>query len=281
MVGSPRSGTTLLRLMLDAHPLLAIPPETGFVPAAAALPREGEPARTSLLALIHGFETWPDFHIPADALAARFAAIPSFTVPEGLRAFYALYAARFSKPRWGDKTPDHGRHIPTIRELLPEARFIHLIRDGRDVALSLRPLWFAPGRDMTTLARSWAERVRTARAGAAGHPAYLEVRYEELVASPEAVLRRIAAFLDLEFDSAMLAHHRRAGARLDEHEARTHPDGRTWLTWEQRQAQLWRARHPLDPDRAGRWRLEMSAAERAEFEAAAGDLLDELGYARD
>ena len=143
--------------MLDAHPLLAIPPETGFVPAAAALRREGEPARAALLGLIRGFETWPDFHIPADALAARFAAIPSFTVAEGLRAFYALYAARFSKPRWGDKTPDYGRHVPTIRELLPEARFIHLIRDGRDVALSLRPLWFA-------LARSWAERIRTTRA---------------------------------------------------------------------------------------------------------------------
>ena len=88
--------------------------------------------------------------------------------------------------------------------MLPEAHVVHLIRDGRDVALSLRATWFAPAEDLAALARHWAEQIRSARRQVAGRDCYTEVRYEDLVAEPEETLRRICADLDLDFDPAML-----------------------------------------------------------------------------
>ena len=112
---------------------------------------------------------------------AALQAIEPFTVADGLRAFYQLYAARFGKSRWGDKTPLYCMHVQSIAALLPEAHFVHIIRDGRDVALSLRPMWFAPGRDIETLAAHWRQCVTTGREQGSRCRHYLEVRYDQLV----------------------------------------------------------------------------------------------------
>jgi hypothetical protein len=147
IVGVPRSGTTLLRLMLDAHPQFAIPPETGFLPRAARL---SPPLflRTRLFDLLTHFPrsapNWADFHMDASEFQQALWQIRPFTVAEGVRAFYRLYAQHHRKTRSGDKTPLYALEMPAIRRLLPEARFIHVIRDGRDVALSLRKTWFTP-----------------------------------------------------------------------------------------------------------------------------------------
>jgi len=131
--------------MLDAHPRLAIPPETGFLSHLVRVPWlwPGRLGRRMLLTTITRAPAWPDFHLEAGALAEALDAVRPFTLAGGLRAFYGLYAARFNKSLWGDKTPTYGRHARAISRLLPEVRFIHLIRDGRDVALSLRtmPRW--------------------------------------------------------------------------------------------------------------------------------------------
>ena len=100
----------------------------------------------------------------------------------GLRAYYRGYAARHGKPRWGDKTPGKRRaHMDALASALPEARFIHLIRDGRDVAASLRGLPFAPGDGAASprLPPRGATRSQARRIGA-GLPHYREVRYERL-----------------------------------------------------------------------------------------------------
>lgn len=282
VVGAPRSGTTLLRMMLDAHPDLAVPPETGFLPALAAL--EGAQAHDpeALAGLIAdfppGMPNWPDFHLSAGKLRDAIAALPAPSPAEAARCFYRLYAERFGKPRWGDKTPVHAFALPAIARLLPEAAVVHIIRDGRDAALSLRPLWFAPGTDMPSLARHWRDFVSAARQGAAACPRYLEIRYEELVRDPPAVLRGVAAFLDLRFDAAMTEPHRRAAARLAEHEGRRRADGSVLLSRERRFAQQWRTTSPPDPSRIGVWRAELTEAERAAFATEAGALLEELGY---
>src|SRR5215218_8038746 len=101
----------MLRLQLDAHPELAIPAETGF---GAVLGRE--PLLEALVAL----PTWPDLGLDPD---------PAFT---SLRTVYRAYAARHGKRRWGDKTPGHVDYMEPLAEAVPEAHFIHLIRDGRD-----------------------------------------------------------------------------------------------------------------------------------------------------
>ena len=275
--GSGRCGSTLLRLMLDSHPRLAVPPETSFLPVVHA--RRSELDADSLADLLTGFQTWPDFHLDAAELRRELRSLRPFSVTAGVRCFYRLYARRHGKPRWGDKTPYYSLHLPAVAELLPEARFVHLVRDGRDVALSIRPLWFAPGQDAATLARYWRDCIEGARAGARQVRHFLEVRYEDLVREPEQVLPRICAFVELPWRREMLDYHGRAARRLAEVEDRTLDDGRV-ITRAQRLGQHPLLGEPLRPDRIGQWRSAMSAADVAVFDEIAGDLLDELGYGR-
>jgi hypothetical protein len=278
VVGAPRSGTTLLRLMLDAHPSMAIPHETGFLPDALAL---GDGAsRDELARLMLEFATWPDLATSEGALRETLERVEPFTVVDGLRAFYRRYAAARGKGRWGDKTPPYALHLPALAAAFAEARFVHILRDGRDVAVSLRPLWFAPGQDMASLAAEWARHVVPARAaGATLGWRYLEVRYERLVVDPAAELSRVADLLELPFSPEMLRYHVRARARLREGQARHDATGRLLVSQEQRLRNQELAQRPLDPARIGRWREVLAPEEEAQFVAAAGELLSSLGYA--
>jgi hypothetical protein len=277
VVGVGRSGTTLLRLMLDSHPELAIPPETGFLPMIQQ--RRAELGAETFADLVVAAPQWPDFHLDESELRAELRRLRPFSPGAGARCFYRLYARRFGKRRWGDKTPVYGRHMPAIQELLPEARFLHLIRDGRDVALSLRPLWFAPGQEAHTLAGYWREGIEAARRDAPSCRHYLEIRYEDLVAEPERALRRVCDFLELSYAPEMLAYPARASARLGEVQDQQQPGG-PLVTRAQRLGQHPFLTSPPRPDRVGRWQQAMSAADVGEFEAVAGDLLAALGYER-
>jgi hypothetical protein len=274
IVGAGRSGTTLLRLMLDAHPELAIPPETGFIVDAIRLQGERPRARNLLFQAITERQNWPGMGVAEAELRRRLEAIEPFDMAEGLRAFYRLYAGRFGKPRWGDKTPYYLGYIDRIERLLPEARFIHLIRDGRDVAISVRGLWFAPGEDMASIARSWVSAIRTGRRLGARCRHYLEVRYESLVRDPTPELQRICSFIGLDFDERMERHSDRARERLRE----MTPAGMMDKPSEEIHEMVRFATMPPEPSRAQRWRQEMGKRDRLEFERVAGPLLDELGY---
>ncbi len=277
VVGVPRSGTTLLRLQLDSHPALAIGPETGWG-IVASQPGLADAAPPDLLAALVALDTWPDLGLdPADARRALVQAQP-WSLGNGLRALYATLAARDGKPRWGDKTPVHSAFMPALAAALPEARFIHVIRDGRDAAASVRDMPFVPGDgSIEAIAQDWRDRIVAARADAAGLAHYREVRFERLVTEPEVVLRELCDFLELGFDQAMLRAHDRAAdmlARLPERR----PDGATVATRAERSARHAHLRHPPDPARAGRWREALTADEAARFELIAGELLAELGY---
>jgi hypothetical protein len=282
VVGSPRSGTTLLRFMLDAHPELAIPPETGFQRLARDLAGEGEVLRERFFVAVTTFPeaapAWDDFGIPAEAFRARLQALEPFEVAEGFRLFYRMYAERFGKPRWGDKTPLHCREMPFLERLLPEAHFVHLVRDGRDASLSLRRTWFSPGDDVETLARYWRDNVAAARAGGAVVRRFLELRYEDLVAAPEPALRDVCAFLDLPFRAQMLRYPERAPGRLAEHRERKRPDGSLMVSREERLRQQALTLEAPRASRVGVWRREMGREEALRFEAIAGDLLAAYGY---
>ncbi|HXV19188.1 MAG TPA: sulfotransferase, partial [Candidatus Omnitrophota bacterium] len=181
IVGAGRSGTTLLRAMLNAHPDLSIPPETGFIPALARLRGPKDRLRDLFIRAVTDFETVRIVDFPKEEFSRRIHAIKDFDIAAGVRAFYRMYADQSHKKRWGDKTPSYGLQMRTIERLLPEAHFIHLIRDGRDVALSTKGLWWAPGRDMAALAVHWRDTVQTIRKHGPRCRRYLEVRYEELV----------------------------------------------------------------------------------------------------
>ena len=151
---------------------------------------------------------------------------------------------------------------------------------ARDVALSARGLWFDPSKgNIEDAAAQWLWRLREARQQSIICPHYLEVRYEELLSHPRTVLERICTFVGLEYDGAMENYHLAAHERLhtemhDQRDAR----GEVVATKAQREAIFAKTSLPPDPERAGRWRKEMSVEERERFESVAGDLLRELGY---
>jgi hypothetical protein len=282
IVGSPRSGTTLLRFMLDAHPDLAIPPETGFLTFAPKPRGRGDKLRENFFRVITNYPepvpAWPDFEMPEESFRAALAEINPFTISEGYRAFYRLYAARFGKSRWGDKTPLYCLGLDAIRRILPEARFIHIIRDGRDAALSLRRMWFSPGWEIETQAAYWRKCILAARRAGRGRADYIEVRYEDLILNPRATLQQVCDHSGLSYDRAMLDYYTRTPERLKEHKGRTRADGTPLLTQEQRLLQQARTTTPPDPTCVFAWKRVMSADERQRFQRVAGELLKDLGY---
>ena len=205
IVGVGRSGTTLLRLMLDAHPDLAIPPETHFVPDLIGLCKSGaSPDR--LAAEVRASRHWADLGVGRDELETAFAELGSRPkAAPVLRAFYEGYAARQGKSRWGDKTPGYLRRMSLIASVLPEARFVHLIRDGRDVVLSRRRRGMGADLEIERAAARWRDRVLAARRQGdhLGSRLYLEVRYEDLVKDIPGEMKRIYDTLGLgDFEKA-------------------------------------------------------------------------------
>jgi hypothetical protein len=279
VVGVPRSGTTLLRLMLDAHPDLAIPPETFFVPAVARLAADPDNGGAQFVDALVSSRVWPDFHLAADDLAAAVARIDPFTMRAGLQCFYLLYAARLGKTRWGDKTPGYNTMMTLIESVVPDVHFIHVVRDGRDVALSHRTanFWWA-GDNVGDHARYWRDAIYEARRQATVCRRVIEVRYEDLIRQTTATLTRICEFISLPYHPRMAEFHRFSGERLDEFVDLKRQDGSVVKPREERLALHARTRHPPDERRIGRWRTDLTPDEQRAYAAIAGDLLQELGY---
>jgi hypothetical protein len=262
VVGCARSGTTLLRCMLDSHPRLAVPPESHFITRVA--PRNPRSPFDIEQILGHPrIRTWDiDAAVVRDAVVRR----PAATFAEQVRVLFGLYATARGKQRWGDKTPDYVEHIGRIAAIFPDALFIHVIRDGRDVATSLAQWSWGPASPVVGAFR-WRRKVmRGRRHGAALPPdRYLELRLEDLIADPEGELRRLCAFLGEAFDPAMLNYHHSAEERMREPQetflAVTHP-------------------HLAKPPTAGlrNWRTGLTTAEQEAIEAVCAPLLRELGY---
>ena len=151
------------------------------------------------------------------------------------------------------------------------------------MALSLASVSWGPG-EVAEVAEKWVDEIGKARRQAARKldpGTYHEVHYEELVANPEEELRDVVETIDLSWDPAMLSYHERADERMSEVERDFTPGGGELITAAERASQHGLVREPPRADRAGRWRQEMSAADRAAFEEIAGELLGELGYPLD
>ena len=279
VVGATRSGTTLLRLMLDAHPEIAIPSETHFIPELISAREKHGASSEQMLELLTSHRRWGDFTIEPGELAERWAQIEPLSGPEAVRAFFHLYADKQDKhgARWGDKTPGYVKSMREIQGYLPEARFIHLIRDGRDVALSVLKQSWGP-QSIEAAAEKWRSRVNRGRSQAPYLGYYIEVKFEDLVLETERELRRICEFIEVPFDENMLGYHLTAEQRLQEKARalpRVHGEAQSA---EKRLASHAKTFEPPNPEMIGTWRQRMSPADRAAYEALAGDLLAELGY---
>lgn len=280
IVGVGRSGTTMLRLMLDSHPELAIPPETHFVPDVIEA-IDGGATPQKAVEVMQEVRQWGDLHMEPAEVIARLDAVDPWEPGEALRAFYAIYLERQDKPRWGEKTPAYVRKMRMIEKALPEARFIHVIRDGRDVALSRWKRTLEEGKRAPAgqVGEGWERRIRRAQKQGKRLGHYMELRYEDLVTDTEPNLRKICEFIELEFDPVMLKFYERAADRMAEM-ARDLPstDGKPVRPGEERMQAHAMTQKPPDPSAMYRWKEKMDPADVREFDAAAGGLLSELGY---
>jgi hypothetical protein len=264
VLGVSRSGTTLLKEMLDSHSQLAIPTESYFVPqlwdrhsrsfdAEAFLEDVGRLARVQ------------EWGVTPDDVRERLP--EKATVVDGIRAIYRSYAGARGKPRYGDKTPSYMQSLDLLERVFPEAQYVHLVRDGRDAGLSFLEMHRKPRlnlarpRGIASFASQWKLEVEGARelGRRLGPARYHELRYEDLVREPEAELRRVASFLDLDFESGMLAYH----AGVDASALQDHP----------------LLASPPTPD-TRRWQEQLGRADAQIFEAIAGDTLSAYGYER-
>ncbi len=275
IVGCPRSGTTLLRRMVDAHPQIAITRETHWIPRyfeqRIGLTPEGLVTPLLIRELVED-RKFPNLRIGQEDLERLISAGDSVTYARFVSGIFDLYGRRKHKRFVGDKTPGYVQHIPLLHALWPGAAFVHLIRDGRDVCLSMLEWKRAPrtvGRfetwkedPVSTTALWWERFVRLGRedGGAVGPGLYCELRYEALVASPAQQCEALCSFLGLSYDDAMLRFH----------------EGRTKKAAGLSAKKAWL---PLTPGMRD-WGSQMRDEDVERFEAAAGDLLDELGYSR-
>ena len=197
IVGVPRSGTTLLRVILNKHPNIAICDETYFFyyvysrrRAFGDLTREDN--RRRLVEAYLG--TWRISRLGLDRQE-----LESRLLREGTdyRAFFSsllgAYAESRSKPRPGEKTPQHAEHVEALFDWYPDATVIHVVRDPRDVVASLRSVpW---GRSSAVAnARLWVDLTGAAER-AAGRRGFISLRYEDLVTHPEDSLRSLCRTL--------------------------------------------------------------------------------------
>ena len=278
IVGCPRSGTTLLQRMVDAHPQIAITKESQWFDKRWIT--EWFEERKGLTA--EGTVT--------SELISRMLEHPKFTrlkisreqfvtlAPKGQRVEFAsfvtsifdLYGKAKGKALVGNKTPAYVRKLDLLNTLWPKARFVHLIRDGRDVCLSVvkwskGPIMkksFVTAKDdgVSTIGLWWESHIRLGREAGNrfGPELYYEMRYEALITRPEEECSGLCAFLGLPYDDAMLRFHEGRMSPVPGADAK-----RAWL-----------------PVTAGLrdWISQLPDEDVERFEAASGGLLDELGY---
>lgn len=271
IVGAPRSGTTLLQYMLRSHPRLSLP--TGeshfFIPLYRNADKYGDLSQLeNVRAVLDAMYRQSADFLDSDLHGMKFdvASLAEELHREGRSSMSAIIAGLFEKNahgegkvRWGDKTPYYVLHLPKIMEWFPDAQIIHMIRDGRDCALSMA------GRkhdfrvyNTYLAAKYWQQYVEVGQAEGRklGGNVYFELRYCDLLAEPEKMMRSVCAFLGEEYSDS-LVYFQKA----------TDPNAKTPLL-----------KKELQSDNRYKWKSLMSRDQIRVFESAAGDTLQHCGY---
>jgi len=266
IVGSQRSGTTLLRLILNAHGDIAIPEEgTFWMPLIRANHGRFDKAISAKLLRKYieyirvndQFRTW---NMDAEAIFDGILGNGRTTLKELMESLYEGYASRQNKRIWGDKTPSFFRKIGELSYIFPEARFIHVIRDGRDVYLSMRKM--ESGRDNVAVAAlEWRYKIEKTRQLLRQLPPdrYFELQYEQLIKTPERQLSELCAFLSIDYDEQMLNFWRTSEQFVGRHHSE--------LIFQ-----------PIIASSAEKWKKTLTLRENMVFELIALDILKQLGY---
>jgi hypothetical protein len=271
IVGCGRSGTTLLRLMLNAHPDMSVPGESQFIPRIAKWRARGAwPASLAPPAAYRRFLEYLEhdwfigrWQLSPSSLRARLDRLPDRSHGRVFAAVFEEKMTQEGKRRWAEKTPVHVQYMTLLDRLFPGALFVHLVRDGRDVALSLMDRDWGPRR-IALAGHYWTWLVLAGMVAGRliGPDRYREVRYEHLVTQPEHTLRSLCGWVGMDYTPAMLDYPASPAAQVyrDPANVSVHlverPDAR----------------------RITQWRERLSRADQASLHCQAGGLLSFLGY---
>ena len=268
MFGFERSGTTLLSMIVGAHPEIAVP-----LTVTGMWFRFGH-----RLAEYNDLKTQQDVEIIVDDLLDEerihlwdepierseiLDNLPTENFGAIVARFHEVYAKKKGKKYWANLDIATLDALDTVHQWFPSARYIHIVRDARDVALSHATMPYSSGNTLDCAER-WDQRLRTnLKMGAMlGDSRYFVVRYEDLITNTESTLQRICSFLGVTYDAAMLEYPGMVESKVPKH--------RRWL---------WPALDsPPDASKVGQWRTKMGAAKRFVVESHTGHLLTELGY---
>ncbi len=267
IVGVQRSGTTLLRLILDSHSRMAIPFES-FVLVEYfqrlsqynyLADREDFRKLAKDLLASKGICKWSPKVVLEDLDFEECTDCGSL-----VDEIFSAFARKSGKPYWGDKTPSYLEDMHIINKIFPQAKFIHIIRDGRDVALSLiSQKWGPPG--FIPALKQWKEKVYWGRkmGSLLSGPRYFELRYEDLLESPKQWVGAILEFLDLSYEEGMLEKfYQKAGNKVPETSREYHPH----------------VGSPINKELGFKWKSKLSNLDKVLADKLAADLLETLGY---
>lgn len=272
IVGANRSGTTLLRLILNAHPRIAVPDELIYLDSSlAGVPIEHwrDPGLST-----EEYETFVDRfltencrsldELDMDVLREEILAGPhDFRRP--YRCALEAWAGHHGKDRWGEKTPGNLFYADILLEMFPRARFLYMVRDPRAGVASMQRVSFFP-EDTAFNALSRRKHDTEGRALLERHvPAAQRqaIRYEDLVRHPESVVQSLCEFLGEAYTPEMLRFHQDADAYMkDEAEERYNET----------------ATHPITDDRVDAWTDRLTSDQVAIIESVCDEIMREFGY---
>jgi sulfotransferase family protein len=269
IVGSRRSGTTLLRMMLCSHSRLSIPPETWYLRPLLerfSIDRTLDAAEIeSAVTIVTQQPRWPDQRLDAQEFRRRLSRVAMPHLRDVVEVVYRWHLEVEGKARWADKTPGYIDIVPQLARMFPASRFIHLVRDGRDVAKSLQAaVWGAYWLHDNT--REWINAVECYGrwAGSELGERILQVRYEDLVLDSETALRRICQFIGEKFEPQMLSWEQKVDEQIPERHRHIHP----------------KLKRRIGAEGVARWKREMTPRELFVAEAFMGPHLARAGYER-
>lgn len=269
VTGMPRSGTTLLASLLNAHSQVAISPETDYFPRVwkplarragtedwtfvnSALSRFFEKLSVKLMGLPEA-ELRAEFHNAWKNRRLTHAAM--------LSRMFGLYAELRGKTIWGEKTPDHFMYVPAIKSTFPDARVIAITRDPRDVHLSLSKVPWSRGNALNH-ALQWRGYQSMAREFRMRYgETFIQIRYEDLITAPQKTMQDLCERLEITFEPQMIDRRDVELIFDPEHEP-----------WKAAAAQA------IDPTNRDKWRRRMPPAEIALFARICGKYMRRLDY---
>lgn len=258
VIGYPRSGTSVTCRLLRRYLKVSFGTESQFIIRyLRSLPEYGDLRQDAnvraLLADIsrerffaRSAHNWKFVFDPEKAIAA----LKDRTYSGVLDAIFGQLAEHNQMDRWGDKTPQYNNDLSQLRGLFPDAQFIHIVRDGRDVAISIAKTGFGPTNACAT-ANAWngaLDRIQSFARTLSSNQ-YFELRYEDLMESPAETLAEVAGYLGIDDRDGALAAYTR------EH-----------------------VRHEINVGSVGRWRRELSRRDIERFEGIAGARLAAYHY---